>query len=95
MRIPKRADIVPGARLTVRRGRRLNLNAHLIAWSADFPVPAGTRVTVVDGPRKVDNINLVRLELTTGSCTNTYEAFYCDVLGCCELDDGAIPGETC
>lgn len=82
MKRVKREHVIPGTLLAVRSGKTLTLDAHLYLSGVSRELPDGTSLIVVTGPRKKDNINLVRVRIN--EC-DEYECFYCDVLTQCEV----------
>jgi len=80
---PKRADIVPGAVLSVRPGHELQLDPHLLLSGRTRIMASGGVIHVIDKPRRdKDGINLVKVKV---GASGEYECFYCDVLNHCEV----------
>lgn len=80
---PKRSSITEGTVLTVRADSTLVLNAHRQLSGEAKILPAGSKVTVVNGPKRDrDGINLVQVRAEDGLI---YPIFYCDSLHNCEV----------
>jgi hypothetical protein len=80
----KREHVILGLLVVVRKGHRLTLNAHR-TFMKDcnvFDMLEGGMLAVVTKPRKIDNINLVRVRVNS---KDEYEVFCCDLLNHCEL----------
>lgn len=79
----KRENIVPGVTVQLKSGHELSLNPHLIMFPGmGFTLLGSGTVKVLSLPRKIDGINLVRVEVGG----KEYEVYYCDILNHCEKE---------
>jgi len=79
----KRADVIPGAVMIVKKGHSLELDAHMCLSGHAKEMLSGGQLVVVTKPRKNEHhINLVRVRVNT---QDEFECFYCDVLKHCEV----------
>ncbi len=78
----KREHVVPGQILVVKPRRVLTLDPHLMLSGKSWDMLDGGVLHVVSKPRKIDGINLVRVQVNQ---SEQFECYYCDILSRCEL----------
>ena len=87
-----REDIVPGATLTVKEGYTLVMNPHRRLFGESWEMLDRGVSHVVSLPRKdADGNFLVRLKVNS---IEEFDAFYCDVLWCCEINEREDQGDV-
>jgi hypothetical protein len=72
---PKKANIVPGINLETTKP--MIVDGYQFLSGKAKVCPENTLITVLTLPRKIERINLVKVELSPGI---TGEVFYCDIL---------------